>query len=584
MVAAGELGLVPRTELRPRISRLLRTLETMPLFRGQLPNKAYDADTARMTDYANHPAPDGIGVSAVDVGRLVSALVVLGDLYPETRDRIVRVLWRWNLCPLAHRGQLFGVHRDADGTLRALQEGRLGYEQYAAKALALVGLDTRHARSYAAHLAETTLLGVKVPHDARDFRRFGAVDALVTEPWALDALEFGPDPAAAPLAERVFEVQKKRWQETGIPTALSEDHVDRAPWFVYDAIYADGVAWRTVDPEGKEVPGLRSLSTKAAYALAALHPDDPYAAVLLREAEGARDPDRGWLAGVYERGTPNRALSVNTNGVVLESVLYARVGALHAQCTDCAAWHARLAAIAGARTCPAALELGAGGPGPRMAGLTAGLSPAPGRGAAGAARSQGFRVDGFFAGTYRSTGPGFGGLATAWLWRSAFVRLGGEGTPNSRLGPARVLWGLGWDDWHPNTFSLTVHNWGPLLPQDAPGFRGAQANLGYKLPNWCEDWLCVQPITSLTVPFSGGPWGDLRMTFTFFGRIFAMGGIGRTIPGVFPGPQGTPGTRYYYGFGVQSWKPGTLFLTYYDWGPVWQNRNGILSVGMNWAF
>jgi hypothetical protein len=145
------------------------------------------------------------------------------------------------------------------------------------------------------------------------------------------------------------------------------------------------------------------------------------------------------------------------------------------------------------------------------------------------------------------------------------------------------VWGFGWDDWRPNTFSLTVHNWGPLRPQDVPGWRGAEANLGYKLPRVCLDWLCIAPATSLTVPFAGGPWGDVRMTFTFFGRIFAMGGIGRTIPGVLEGPPGTPGVRYYYGFGLWTWKPGKLFVTYYDWGPVWQNRDGVLSVGITWG-
>ncbi|HET8538355.1 MAG TPA: DUF3131 domain-containing protein [Anaeromyxobacter sp.] len=584
-VAAGELGLVEPDALRDRIARLLATLERLPLFRGQLPNKAYDAATGRMTDYRNRPAREGIGFSAVDVARLVSALVALGDAHPEAREAIARVLARWDLCPLARGGQLFGVHGGADGKLRSLQEGRLGYEQYAAKALALVGVDARRARSYAAHLAETTLLGVKVPHDARDFRRYGAVDALVTEPWALDALEFGPDPAAAPLAQQVFEVQKRRWQQTGIPTALSEDHVDRAPWFVYDAILADGAAWRTVDPEGREVAGLRSLSTKAAFALAALYPDDPYAAVLLERAAEARDPARGWLAGVYERGAPNRALSANTNGVVLESILYARAGPLHARCTTCAPWRARLAALASARTCPRA-DLGSGAPVPGLPGGPA-LGPGPGRGTAGAAparRPGGPRLDGYFAATYRSDGPGVGGLATVWPWRSAFLRLGGEATPQAERGESRLLWGFGWDDWRPNTFSLTVHNWGPLRPEDAPGWRGAEANLGYKLPRLRVDWLEIAPVASVTVPFAGGPWADLRATFTIGGRLFAMGGIGRTIPGVFEGPPGTPDVRYFYGFGLWSWRPGSVFVTYHDWGPVWRDRNGVLSLGVNWAF
>lgn len=586
-VAAGELGVVAPDALHLRLEALLGTLERLPLFRGQLPNKAYDAATGRMTDYENRPAPEGIGFSAVDVGRLVSALVALGDRHPELRDRVARVIARWDLCALARGGQLHGVHRDADGRLRSLQEGRLGYEQYAARALALVGVEAPRARSYRAHLAQTRLLGVEVPHDTRDFRRFGAVDALVTEPWALDALELGLDPAAAPLAARVFEVQKRRWQETGVPTALSEDHVDRAPWFMYDAILADGAPWRTVGPDGAPVSGLRSLSTKAAFALATLHPDDPYAAVLLRETAAARDPERGWLAGVYEAGAPNRALTANTNGVILEAVLYAREGPLLDGCAEgCRAWRARLAALAPARACPRA-DAGAGAPLPGLApGAGGAPGPIPERGTTGIAtkRRAGPRVDGYLAASYRSEGAGFGGLATVWPFRSAFLRLGGEATPGAERGSSRLLWGFGWDDWRPNTISLTVHNWGPLTPEDAPGWRGAEANLGYKLPRLCEGWLCVAPVASVTVPFRGGPYADLRVTFTLGRRLFAMGGIGRTIPGVFEGPAGTPRVRYVYGFGLWSWRPGSVFLTYHDWGPDWRARNGVLSLGVNWAF
>jgi hypothetical protein len=590
-LAAHELGILGPGELEGRLAALLRTLEALPLFEGELPNKAYHAETARMTDYRNRPAPEGIGFSAVDLGRLVSALALLGDLHPQTRERIARVLARWNTCRLVRGGELHGVHRGGDGRLRHLQEGRLGYEQYAGKALALLGLDTARARSYGRFLAERPVFGVPVPHDARDRARYGAVDALVTEPWALDGLEFGLGGGGAPLAARVFEVQKRRWERTGVATALSEDHVDRPPWFVYDGIVAGGVPWVTVDPEGKEVRGLRGLSTKAAFALAALHPDDPYAAVLRRAVDRARDPERGWFAGVYEAGGPNRALTANTNGVVLEAILFRRLGPLHAACGDCEgreAWRARLAAVAArGPACPRE-DAGAG------AGVAPPHPPAelrvppPERGLVGTAprrSDDGPRADGSLVATYRGAeGPGVGGIATVWPWRAAFLRAGAEATPRSDRGDTRLIWGFGWDDWHPGTFALTVHNWGPLRPDDVPGWRGAEANLGYKLPRLCSEWLCVAPVASVTVPFSGGPYADLRMTFTIAGKWFAMGGLGRTIPDVFEGPAGTPRWRVVYGFGRWSWRPGSLFVTYHDWGPDWRARNGVLSLGVNWAF
>ncbi len=586
-VAAGELGLVSRDEAEARLGKLVGTLERMPLFEGALPNKAYHAATAQMTDYENRPQPSGTGFSAVDLGRLASALVLAGDLHPPLREAIVRALARWDTCRLARGGELYGVHPDASGRLAQLQEGRLGYEQYAAKALALLGVDTSRAQSYGRFLAEATVLGVRVPHDARDRRRWGAVDALVTEPWALDGLELGLAGGGEALARKVFLVQKRRYEEIGIPTALSEDHVDRAPWFVYDAILAGGAPWRTVGPAGEEVRGLRGLSTKAAFALAALFPDDPYAGVLRAAVAGARDPERGWFAGIYEGGGTNRALSANTNAVVLEAILFEREGPLHRACSGCEAWRAQVAALAGRRGACPAIDAGAAGPGGRR-GADLVPAPAPDRAAAPGPRGGGrrwMRLNGWVGATYRGAErEGVGGLVTLWPWGSAFLRLGAEATPRSPHGETRLLWGLGWDDWRPGTFSLTVSNWGPLRPESAPGWRQAEANLGYKLPRLCSEWLCAAPVASVTVPFDGGPYADMRMTFTIARRWFVMAGVGRTIPGVFEGPAGTPDWRMVYGFGLWDWRPGSLFVTYHDWGPDWRARNGVLSVGVNWSF
>ena len=63
---------------------------------------------------------------------------------------------------------------------------------------------------------------------------------------------------------------------------------------------------------------------------------------------------------------------------------------------------------------------------------------------------------------------------------------------------------------------------------------------------------------SATVPFAGGPYADARVTLTFSRKLFVMAGIGRTVPGVFPGPAGTPSVRYVWGFGWAGLFVGSL--------------------------
>jgi uncharacterized protein DUF3131 len=576
-LAARELGLLDAAAFASRTTAMLRTLATQPLFDGALPNKAYDARTGAMTDYANHPAPRGIGASAIDLGRLASALEALARLHPEHRAEVARALRRWDGCRLVAGGELRGAQVDAAGAVVRVQEGRLGYEQYAAHGLERLGLDASQARRYDRFTADAVVFGVPVPHDTRDRRRFGAVDALVTDPWVLDAFESGLSPEAERLARRVLDVQRRRWQVTGVVTAASEDHVDRDPWFVYDAIWADGTPWRTVTSSGDAAPAFRGLSTKAAFALATLFPDEPYAGILRDAIAKARDPARGWNAGVYEGGRTNLSMNANTNGVILEALLFKALGPLLRAGRG---EGGRLeVGKGGATACAATAE--DQGRGPASSGALAPDPPA-------SDPIPGFRLDGTFFAAYRGIdGPTAGGVATLWPWRYTFLRIGGEATPESRgdHGPSRLLWGIGYDDWHDGTFFLHVDNWGPIRPEDGLAVHSAEVNAGYRLPRWCvASALCFAPMAAATAPFAGGPYLSARLNLVVARDWFVMGGIGWTVPGVLEGPLGTPRWRVVYGFGRSTWAPGSLFVTYYDWGPSYHDRNGVLAVGINWGF
>jgi hypothetical protein len=334
-IGARELGLISQKEFDDKVIRMLGALGKQRLFNDELPNKAYNAKTGAMSNYANQPT-EGIGYSAIDLARMVSTLGVLACMHPKHRDLVQQVLLRWNYCRLVQDGQLIGVHVGPEGKAYEGQEGRLGYEQYAGKALKRLGFPADAAASYAGpHLGETVIYDVPIKFDVRDPKRTGAYNYVVTESYALDAMEFGQDAENRPLVRNIFEVQKRRWQRTGQVTAVTEDHIHQEPYFIYNTIFVMGQPWLAITDQGQEHEQFKSVSTKAAFSLAALFPDDPYAEVLLDKVESAYDPQRGWYSGIYERGGYNEAITSNTNGIVLEALLYKLYGPLHERCARC---------------------------------------------------------------------------------------------------------------------------------------------------------------------------------------------------------------------------------------------------------
>lgn len=327
-VAAERLGLLSRGELDARLGRALTSLASLPLFDDALPNKSYDTATLTPVNYDGTPAPRGVGWSAIDLGRMLVAFDAIVWGYPELTPQVRAVLARWRLDRLTRDGLLIGARVGADQRTELLQEGRLGYEQYAARALALLGADVDVASRYDANLAYVEVEGIGVPGDARTAARYGAHTYVLSEPYLLDGLELGWDRDSEALAYRVYRAQEARHERTGVLTAVSEDHIDRPPYFVYNAVAADGRPWAAITDSGADASPHRSLSTKAAFGWWALL-DTPYAVELLRAVASSYDPERGWYAGVYEQDrAPNTAVAANTNAVILESLAYRQFGPL----------------------------------------------------------------------------------------------------------------------------------------------------------------------------------------------------------------------------------------------------------------
>ncbi|WP_417270977.1 DUF3131 domain-containing protein [Celeribacter sp.] len=334
LVAAKELCIIDKREFDTRATKLLNTLRNLDLYGKEAPNKVYNTETGDKVNYANEAGE--VGMSALDIGRMLVWLRILKERNPYLANSVDNVPMRWNFCNLVDDdGRMFGAFKRGDGSTQYVQEGRLGYEEYAAKGFALWGFDVDRALS-PEPLNYTTIYDVKVPYDGRDPRIFKNQNYVLTEGYILDGLEMGWDLPSdtsydgmtashgwrAEFANRIYLVQQRRYEQTGIITARSEHQVDGKPYFVYDSIFADGYAWNTLDPTGEYQPDRAAVAAKAAVGLWALW-DTDYTDLLFESVADLYDPEMGFYEGLYENGNGYIPLqTANNNGIILAALLY----------------------------------------------------------------------------------------------------------------------------------------------------------------------------------------------------------------------------------------------------------------------
>jgi hypothetical protein len=323
ILSAEALGLIPPSEADARLKRALTSLERMPLCDGKLPNKAYDTRSLAMVDYTNKPVTQCLGWSALDVARIGVPFTVIVWRKPELTPLVKRISTAWRLEAVAHEGVLVGSAPRKTGGLELLQEGRFGYEQYAAKSMLLLGLDVAGAADYDAHVAFTSVSGQPIAHDRRQPSEHGGThNAVLSEPYVLEGVEFGFDAVTLPVSQALLLAQRRRYEATGKLTAVSEDHLDRPPHFVYASVLSDGKPWAVFTPDNMPAERFRTLSTKAALGWGVLFAGE-YPERLLEALDAVVEPGQGLYAGIYEEdGSVNRVLTANTNGIVLELLAY----------------------------------------------------------------------------------------------------------------------------------------------------------------------------------------------------------------------------------------------------------------------
>jgi hypothetical protein len=317
LYCADQLDLIEGDDYDRRLRRLLGTMQRMPLFEGRAFNKNYSTERATLVDRDNRDAERGTSVTATDMGRLLVWLKIVAVTQPQYAAAVDSVVARFDLGRFVREGYLYGEAIDRAGRVQPYQEGRLGYEQYAAAGFELWGARAERSLDLYHNAQQVTVLGVPILAD----RRRG--EHLASEAFVLMGLELGWYPELRNQAWRMLAAQEARFRQTGTVTVASEDAINQAPYFLYYSVYTDGRPFVVLDPEGRARGGLpRTVSTKAAFAWHALLPS-AYTWQAVQTVSAAAGPG-GWGSGVFEAdtGRSTGAENINTAAVVLESALY----------------------------------------------------------------------------------------------------------------------------------------------------------------------------------------------------------------------------------------------------------------------
>jgi Protein of unknown function (DUF3131) len=322
LVSAKELALIDNAEFDTKLKPLLHSLETLPLYQDELPGRLYQTTT--LQPLAVHPqtGQGATGWSAIGIGRLARWLKIVGARYPQYQPQTAAVWERWQVDLLVRDGQMMGAVVQQENE-QIYQQGRLGFESYAAYGLSLWGVPVPAALQPEKSMQITSVYGQPVPHDRRS-NQFDNDASVTSDPYILDGIETGFRALPRSFAEAVLRSQMARYQTTQQLTAVANDATDRAPFRLHNSVIANQQPWATYAGT-QRYDDFRQLSAKAAIGWFVLYPND-YTRQLVEFVQTELVSDRGWHSGYYETlRQPNQALSADTNGMILASLLYRQV-------------------------------------------------------------------------------------------------------------------------------------------------------------------------------------------------------------------------------------------------------------------
>ena len=150
LMSAYEIELIDKAEFQQKMQKALQSINKFQLFDGELPNKVYSTITLSMVDYSNHAIDDGVGWSAMDIGRFLGTVSRIKTFYPKFTLLTDSIISKWRIDRvLDNDATLHGIGFSfKDKRAKIVQEGKLGYEEYASKGYIISSYDATESYRY----------------------------------------------------------------------------------------------------------------------------------------------------------------------------------------------------------------------------------------------------------------------------------------------------------------------------------------------------------------------------------------------------------------------------------------------------
>jgi hypothetical protein len=313
IVSAERLEIISFKEGAHKIVRILDFLQDCELYQDKYPNFNYNVTTAEMVE-------EDPGVAWNDVARMLVALGIIKTHYPYLRDRCDRVVERWDLISIEN------LYRSNKNKKEPSEIKASPYWNYVDTSFKSWGYKEELPSFWTSWLRKVGSLFSRIQPDYYD-------KLLIPGPYILEAIEMGQTEKSEEILNIIHNSQEARYKHKGIITCLSEGELDRKPWFVYCGLIVsreDSTLWpvvKSIWKDTKSYSEYRFISSKAAIAWQALN-ENEYTRLcydLIRRE--ALNRQFGFYTGIYEESQKiNSSLSVNTNGIILESLWFKKRG------------------------------------------------------------------------------------------------------------------------------------------------------------------------------------------------------------------------------------------------------------------
>lgn len=316
IVTAREFKLLKPEDFDDVMLRFLDSLLKASLNDDSLFEYAYHSGSLENAAGPKKNTGENVIWSGVGLGRLLIWLKIISIWYPGYDVITKNIVERLNLTAAFDSR---GVHQKfvTNGVMRQNVVTTVGYSHYSSIGYRLWNVPGK-AMDFR-DFPEAEIYRIPIHYDGK------AVTELVVDPYFLAKIEVsGISSEMSDQVTKIYQVQKAHSYMLKKPVASTENIILGGQWSQYFSIYSGSDSWVLIDSQGQLEANRQGYGTHGLFLMDALF-NDHHSKKWINEVNGMSNAEQGYFNGKHHSGELMETVSANTNGIILESLLYQHI-------------------------------------------------------------------------------------------------------------------------------------------------------------------------------------------------------------------------------------------------------------------